>query len=532
MKNRLLIGFVLSALILTNLILPMGASYAEEKDNSNNNNNNNNNIIIQQPQEEKKDPLEILKKYAQEKGGEYGKMFAGRDYMQGLKDDPKRHFSDAASVYSYFKMSSDASTHKKIFFDAFIEAYRFAYEEAYIDISMNDRDDNETYWFQVAKQAGEIEGTISAYYDHLNENGKNWDLAYKRFIENESLTERFRLNRFTSRLPNNFELDFKLVFKRSYENAYAKAIVEENQRNTNYYYVDAEGNDITYQREYAEVSKGSQSSKPMPTMEIIFPKRSVHERTPIALRYKQHRSKVVQPYLVPLSDIYEVELQREVKSVVFHEEPTLKMTGYAVRGAGIYKWNHNRWDYIMTTITDKELIANLPKGTFKNTEYAVFIDDNYSPPTDISFNWAFKEIYTYMRRHNVPQLQKFYPEVKISRLDLADILYRTMNHRVRRSNSNTYINDEHDISYGLESVRFCLDMGYMLLDNNSNFNPKAKVSYFDFQTMMKRLNPAYSLEDHVNKQLNEKFYRSDLLTKKDSNISRSEVVFALYEYVD
>lgn len=523
MKSRLIIGLVLAAVLLSSIIVPTSMVYAESEVK---------NIILQQPKEEKKDPLEVLKNYAHEKGDEYGRMFAGRDYMQGLKDDPKRHFSDAKSVYNYFKMTSDTSQHKKVFFEAFIEAYRYAYEEAYIDISMNDRDDNETYWYEVAKKYGEIEGTIAAYYDHLNEYGKNWDTAYKRFIDNESLTERFRLHRFTSKLPKNFELDFKLSFKRAYEVAYAKAIVEDNERNTNYFYVDSLGGSITYQREYAEVAKSSQGSKPMPALEAIFPARCVLERTPMALRYKQHNNKKPQSYLVPLSDIYELELQREVSKVVFHEEPILKIMGYAVRGAGLYKWSNNRWDYVMTTITDKELIAKIPKGNYKNTEYAVFLDDTYITPTDISFNWAFKEIYTYIRRHNLPQLEKFNPEAKITRLDLADIIHRTMSHRVRANITMMYVNDDAAITRNKDAVQFCLNMGYMVLDNNSNFNPNGYVSYFDFQTMMKRINGNYNLEQHVNKQLVEKFYRSDLLTKKSPNISRSEVVYALYEYLD
>lgn len=524
MKIRSLIAFILAFALITALTVPTSLIYATETSNQNTTN--------PQPKEEKKDPLEMLKNYAHEKGAEYGKMFAGRDYMQGLKDDPKRHFSDAASVYKYFKMTSDTSQHKKVFFDAFIEAYRFAYEEAYIDISMNDRDDNETFWFQVAGTYGEIEGTIAAYYDHLNENARNWELSYKRFIENETLTERFRLHRFTSKLPKNFELDFKLAYKRSYEEAFAKAIVEENQRNTNYYYVDAEGNNLLYQRELAEVNRAAQGNKPMPQLEAIFPQRCVLERTPMALRYKQHTGKKAQSYLVPLSDVYELEVQREVRSVVFHEEPILKITGYAVRGAGIYKWQNNRWDYIMTTISEKELTANLPKGTYRNTEFAVFIDDSYVTPTDISFNWAFKEIYTYMRRHNLPPAQKFYPEAKISRIDLADILYRTMAHRVRYNPRATQIFDEQDMAYGKDAARFCLDMGYLLLDGEGKFNPKAKVSYYEFQTLMKKLAPSYNLEDHVNSQLSEKFYRSDLLTNKNTDISRSEVVYALYKYLD
>lgn len=524
MKSRFLIGFILSALVFTSSLIPTTLVYAEGGNTTTPN--------TAQPKEEKKDPLKVLREYAQGKGEEYGKMFAGRDYMKGLKDDPKRHFSDGASVYAYFKMTSDTSEHKKIFFDAFIEAYRYAYEEAYIDISLADRDDNEPYWFKVAEEAGKIEGTISAYYDHLNEHPRNWELAYKRLVENESLTERFRLKNFTSKLPKNFELDFKLSFKRAYEEAYARAIVEENQRNTNYFYVDAEGNNIVFQREYAEVTKSAQGSKPMPTIEVIFPKRCILERTPIALRYKQHVNKRPQSYLVPLSDIYELELQREVRTTEFHEEPTLKIAGYGVRGAGIYKWNRGRWDYIMTTIAEKELLANLPKGRFSNTEFAVFIDDSYVTPTDISFSWAFKEIYTYMRRHNIPSVEKFYPDHKITRIDLADILYRTMGYRVKHNPSNTFIADEATFTYGQAAARFCVDMGYLNLDYSGNFNPKDRVSYFEFQTLMKKLAPSYSLETHIDKQLREKFYRSDLLTKKDDNISRSEVVYALYTYLD
>lgn len=479
------------------------------------------------------DPEEVLRQYATKKGSEYGEMYAGRDYMKGLKSSAKRHFSTTSSVYSFFKMTSDTSKHKSIFYEAFIKAFRAKYEETYITVSAQDRDNNEAFWFNVAKKYAKVEGEIAAYYDHLNESPESWESAYKMFVANESLNVRFRLFRYSGTLPKNFELDFKLAFKKSYEEAYANAIIQDNELNTNYYYVDSEPTDISYERSYSEVVKSAFQKLNFPKVELSFPSRTVLTSTPMAIRYKQYMDRTNPLNLIQLSDIYELELQRGIDSVEFHRSPTLKINGYAVRGAGIYKRAYERWHYVYTTTEDKLLSTDLDTGVYKNSEYGVFIDQNYVMPSDISFNWAFKEIYTAIRRHHVPQFQKFRPDESITRVDLADMIYRTLSYRSAAKTNPAIPSDVEKLAYGKGSVQYCLAKGYMTMDRFGNFAPLKKVTYTDFEQVMKRIyKKDFSIAEMANTELKTKYHRSDYITKATPYISRAEVVYALDMYLD
>lgn len=479
------------------------------------------------------DPDQVLKDYAGNKGKEYGEMLAGRDYMKGLKGDPTRHFNSRESVYNYFKIKSDSSHNKTLFYEFFIKAFKSTYEASYIEISMQDRDNNETFWFGVAKKYASIEGEMAAYHDHLNELSENWERAYKNMIVNEGLNERFRLFRYSGNLPENFELDFKSEFKFSYKVAFANAIVKDNELNSNYYYIDSIGKEISYQRVFSQMEKASISDVSMPKVTVTFPERAILERTPMSIRYKQNRNRKSYQSLIPLSDIYELEIQRGKARVKFHAPVSFTVQGFGVRGAGIYKWNHDRWDYVYTVIEDKLLKTSLQPGIYSNTDFCVFIDENYIMPSDIAFSWAYKELYTAIRRHNVPQTEKFYPDSKITKLQLADQIYRIMSHREKKVNIGYIPQDVQNFKDYHNAVSFVLGKGYMSTDANGNFLPASQITYQDFEYIMQNVYlKNFSMKAFAEDMLQKKYHRSDYLTKKSKFISRAEATYGLYKYLD
>ncbi len=479
------------------------------------------------------DPDEVLRNYAIKKGVEYGEMFAGRDYMKGLSSDPNRHFANREEVFKYFKLSSDSSHHKDIFYNEFIDSYGATYESKYIEISMQDKDNNETFWFSVAKKFATIEGEMAAYYDHLNELSEDWERAYKKMTANEDLTERFRLYRYSGSLPENFELDFKLEFKISYKRAYAEAIVTDNELNTNYYYIDTHGGELEYERTYKEMTKSSIKTLNMPKVAVTFPERTLLLRTPMAIRYKQNKGMTNVQSLVQLSDIYQLEVQRGKKSARFHESPTFTINGYAVRGAGIYKWKYNRWNYLYTVAEDKTLSTVLDPGIYKNTNFCVLLDQAYTVPSDIAFNWAYKEIYIAIRRHHLPMTEKYYPDKKITRLQLAQQIYKTMSYRGNVPTKGEIPEDVKALKDYYPAINYCLKNGYIKVDKEGKFNPSGLVTYEEFESIMKNLYSAdFSIKAYTNDILSKEYHRSDYITKKNNNISKAEVTYAFSKYLD
>lgn len=466
---------------------------------------------------------QVVESEAEKAGKKYGEMHASRDFAKNLIGSITRHFPDDKSVFEFFKMDYDSKNAKTQFYLKFKENYVDTYNKTFFELSMGKRDNNDPFWFTIAKKYGNTEGTMAANYDHYNERSSDWDRAFSEYVRNESLKERFRLHRYSGKIPGNFRTDFKTYFEIGYRNAYANAIVADNEANTNYHYVSAEPSTISYKRPHSASVQ----------VDLEFRARSVFEITPMAIRFKQHKNKFIDEKLIPLTDIYQVEIQRNRDEVEFSRAPIMKINGFGVRGAGIYSFKNGKWRYEYTTIKDGKLEHRLPLGYYKSTNYTVFLDRTYVMPSDITFNWAYKEIYTAVRRHHLPAIRRMRPDHKITRTEMADIIYRVQKYRMPNPKMNASPSDISRLKHGQHAIKFAVANGFMKLKGGSSFKPNSYVSYSEFKEIMLKLGYSdFDIAKFSNKILRENYHRNDFITKKSQNISRAEVIFAITTYID
>ncbi len=524
----------------------------EEKSKKNSENNNKKGGSEKSESADSGEP-ELSKKEQEEKtfaekiGAQYGEMFATRDFAKGDKSNNNRYFQSKKKFDEYFGRDSESSS---FFYYEFREAFQKAYDIAYTKLMLETYQSDEIKWYELAKQYGTVEGRMAAAHDMTFEKEKNWEKAYNQLISDESVFQRFHLNRFTKTQQKDFKDQFRVFFRSTYEDSYLVFLGAEAMENTNYHYVNTEKKVISLSKPYYETTKAAIGNAAFDSQraELIFDAGSVFDNapvgTPMSLKFSPHFGKYnkLSHYLLPQTDVFELDLQRGVKSVNFYKSPHLKFHGFAnlpeSQSIGIYKWKDNRWKYIDTERVKGEgkeaagsyLVADIGKGEYKDTAYAVFYDTTYKMPNDIVYNWAFKPLDISLRRHHVRYEVNLRPNDKITRAELAHIIYRTYYYRVENGGSETR---PIDISESDEkAIMFCLNRGYFTKFADGSFKPNMLVPYEHFNVLMNRIyGQRFDIQDLAQKMLR-MGHLSDLISGSNPYMSRAEAIYALYLYAD
>ncbi len=488
------------------------------------------------------------KTFAEKVGAQYGEMFATRDFAKGEKSNNNRYFQTKKKFDEYFGRDAKSSS---FFYTQFRAAFQTAYDIAYTKLTMETYQSDEIKWYELAKQYGTVEGRMAAAHDMTFEKEKNWEKAYKTLIKDESVFQRFHLNRFTREQQKDFKDQFRVFFRSTYEDSYLVFLGAEAMENTNYHYVNTEAKTLSLSKPYYETTKAviGRTEFDSQKAELVFDAGSVFDNapvgTPMSLVFSPHFGKYnkLSHYLIPQTDVFELDLQRGVKKVNFHKSPHLKFYGFAnlpeAQSIGIYKWKDNRWKYIHTerhSAGEKEgakqayIMADIGKGEYKDTAYAVFYDSTYKMPKDIVHNWAFKPLDISLRRHHVRYAVNLRPNDKITRAELAHIIYRTYYYRMENGGSQTRPTDISDNDE--KAIMFCLNRGYFTKFADGTFKPNMLVPYNHFDVLMGRIyGERFNLQDFA-QSMRQLGHQSDFVKGVNPYMSRAEAIYAFYLYAD
>ncbi len=484
---------------------------------------------------------EAEKSYAQELGTQYGELYAIRDFARGLKAKNTRHFNTKSKFNKYFgrEKSSDS-----FFYNEFKKAFKEQYDAKSAELSASSIKNGELEWFEIVKTHAIVEGQMAAYHDFTMEKEKDWEKAYKDLVKDGAVFSKFHLSNFDKKVEKDFKDEFKTMFRYEYDKAYLVALEREASVNTNYEYINTEAKTLSIFKPYYQTTQGavSEINTPIQNVEVVFSEGSVYDNaplgTPMALRLNEHSYMFHKKpsYLLPQTDVFELDLQRGIDEVDFYNSPVIKFSGHAnlpqSTSIGIYKWKDKKWKYIPTMRNQKDnfISAKIGEGKYHDTKYAVFFDKTYKMPNDIALNWAMDALDVAVRRHHVKYEVKLRPNDRITRAELADIVYRTLSYRQGTSSRKA---KPIDIDRANENaIMYCINKGYLTKSSDGKFNPNMTVNYEHFKILMNRIYGSKFKMSEFAQKMREKGHESDYVKGANPNITRAEVIFAFYTYSD
>ena len=172
--------------------------------------------------------------------------------------------------------------------------------------------------------------------------------------------------------------------------------------------------------------------------------------------------------------------------------------------------------------------STIPTGYYAGGEYAIFIDETYKTVGDITFNWAYKEIYTLMRRDIISDAQAFVPNAKITRGQFAQLIYNQIGLTSPLTTAVPVISDAATLGSYKKAVEYMVGKRYMKLDAKGAFNPSGTITYAETEVVLSNMflrNVSWS--EVSNRMLTEKFARSAGATNKAASLTKAEAAYMM-----
>ena len=421
------------------------------------------------------------------------------------------------------------------FKSAFISAYRIAFQEGYAtgyrEVSLDKYLTPVEFAYDHGFQAGTVQGQLSGMVDFVQGNNDNWTSAYLDYTSEGSITSRYLLNRESINYKDSFTNGFREGFMNAYTDIYQTKNVEFEIRGKNALEMNMWANTLTYQEEFVNFDNGNMVSDVKTTMSIEIGDGTVHEPTYLAAFKTQDTFNYKNTKYEPASGKYTVKVLNDRGMVMLKKPITLSFEYFGSERAGIYQYYNGKWNYVFTQLEDGKLSIQIPSGTYAGGEYAIFIDNNYKNIEDITFNWAYKEIYTLMRRGVVSYNRMYLPNTAITRAELAQLVYSVISYSDPLKAAVPTIQDASSFANSKSAVEYMVGKRYLTLDANGNFNPSQTVSYTEVENMLSKMFLRDVKWTEVsNKMLMEKYTRSTGATNRGAAITKAEIAYMLINY--
>lgn len=435
------------------------------------------------------------------------------------------------AIVSKFYLDKETVTFK----NAFISAYRIGFQEGYAtgyrEVSLDKFLTPVENAYAHGNQAGTIQGQLSGMVDFIQGNKNNWSAAYLDYTSEGSISSRYLLTRETNNYKDSFTNGFKEGFMNAYVDIFQTKNLEFELRGKNALEMNMWANTLTYQEEFVNFDNGNMVSDVKTTLSIDVSEGTVHEPTYLAAFKTQDTFNYRNTKYEPVSGKYTVKILSDRGMVTLKKPMTLSFEYYGSERAGIYQYYNGRWNYKYTQLEDGKLSIEIPAGSYGGGEYAIFIDNKYKNIEDITFNWAYKEIYTLMRRGIVSYNQMYMPNTSITRLDLANLVYNVAAYNDPLKTAAPTINDANSFPYYKSAVDYMVGKKYLALDAKGNFNPNQTVTYRDVENMLSKMFLRDVSWNEVSKSmLMDKFTRSIGTTNKDAAMTKAEAAYMLLYY--
>ena len=435
-------------------------------------------------------------------------------------------------IISRFALNKDSSLYQTNFITAYKTAYQIGYEKAYRVINIDEYTSPFDMAFENGKAAGTVQGQVSAMIDFTQSNKDDWQKTYKAFLAKGSLIDRYFLEREVLAYRNYFASGYQEGFMTAYIETFQTKNLETEIRNKNAKLVNMSENTVAFQEEYVHFDLGVLTLEMRTPMFLYIPAATIYEPTYISTFKTQNSFGEGNTALTPVSSKYTVAIWNNTGSVTLKKPVTLSFEYFGSERAGIYQWINNKWIYQYTTLSDGSLSIQIPAGNFKGGEYAIFIDETYKMVSDITFNWANKEIYTLMRRDIISDNALYSPNAKITRAQLAQMIYNSVAAKNPLTTTAPTIADASTLGYYKTAAEYMVGKKYLALDAKKNFTLNNTVSYAEMESMFSMMFLRdVKWTEIANKMLNEKFTKSPGTTNKWGAITKAEAAYAIYVFL-
>ena len=433
-----------------------------------------------------------------------------------------------AALISRFELNKDNSLYQINFITAYRLAFEIAYNTGYravnLDTVKEPFEDGKTH----GESAGTVQGSVSAMIDFTQGNDNDWSKAYNAFINKGSLDERYFLTREVLAYRNHFAVAYKDAFMKSYIETFQLKNLETEIRNKNAKSVSMAETTLFFDEEYVHFNLGAIESEIRTPLTLHFPTASLYEPTYFAAFKTQNSFNDNNTVLSPVSSKYTIAIWNDKGSVMLKKPITLKFEYYGSERAGIYQWLNNKWVYQYSNMEDSAISIEIPAGYYSGGEYAIFIDEDYKIVSDITFNWAYKEIYSLMRRDIVSDAQFFSPNASVTRGQMAQMIYNAASTKYPQRTTSVKIADAAKLGSYKKAVEYVVSKQFMTLDANGNFNPSNTFKYNDaektFSMMFAR---SFKWTEVSSKMMTEKYVKSGSYTSMSGDLTRAEAAYAI-----
>lgn len=453
------------------------------------------------------------------------------DYRLGKVSNYLLNMPTHAEITRKYNLSKDDAYYRNAFLTSFRTAYEIAYKSAYRESNLKALTEPFAEAFNHGATLGTVEGQIGAMKDYYSGYNNDWERALRTFVLKGSLRNRYNLDNEPLGYQSRFENGFTDSFRTAYIETYQTSNIDAAVRNTNLVLIDMYAKTIDFADSSISFTGGSMVTEASTPLTLAFPEATIYEPTYFSV-YKIPNSFNMNNYkYVPVSSKFVISIDNASKSVNLNKPIELSFEYYGSERAGIYQWKDNQWSYLYTDVQEGRISTTIPAGYYRGGEYAIFIDESFKYISDIGFNWAYKEIYTLMRRDVIPDTLKFNPNNNITRVELADMLYQTL--RVTRPyvGPGTYAYSD-AANYGVHknAIEYVVSRKYMSLDANGAFNPSATISYMELEKVMGMvLSRTFNWNDIASKMMYEKFARSAGGMDKNEMVTKAEAAYMLYD---
>lgn len=444
------------------------------------------------------------------------------NYLSALPSD--------ALITTRFSLSFDNATYRNAFIIAYKDSFQTTYNNAYRAVNIDEYlvPVEDAYDHGIA--AGTVQGQLSAMIDFTQGNLDNWEKAYNAYLAEGSLVLRYFLDRESLAYRNAFSEGHREAFMKNYTETYQVKNVETEIRNKNAHLISMTETFIEFQEEYVHFVLGAASPEMRTPMSLFIPAATLYEPTYISASKTQNTFNVGNAVskMTPVSGKYKIDVLNDTGSVTLKKPMTLSFEYSGSERAGVYQWLNGKWVYQYTTLTDGSIFITIPTGYYAGGEYAIFIDETYKIVSDITFNWAYKEIYTLMRRDILSDAGAFTPNAKITRGQLAQMIYNQIGVTSPLTTTVPTISDASALGGYKKAVEYMVGKRYMKLDAKGAFNPSANVTYTETESILSNMflrNVSWS--EISNKMLVEKYARSVGATNRAAFLTKAEAAYMM-----
>lgn len=456
---------------------------------------------------------------------EMGIQDAISDFYNKLPIDGLRHLLTDEEIIKKFDLSGENPAYLEVFLVIFKHEYDLKYKEKYRELR-NDDFMIDAAGYKAGKEVGTKMGDAVGKMAFVTPTAKNdWEKALKTFEKQQSLEQRYFLDREPEQYKTSFITGFREAFRIAFNAAYQQANIDISMNNINFVNVSMLPEELKFIPSDGVGKAGG-------TLKI--PSATFYQETHIGVSMERDSFNYKNNKYTPATHIYNVAVANNDERIKLNKSLDLDLVYLGVQRAGIYQLIGSEWRYQYTTVTDGNLHTEIPEGMYRGGRYAIFIDEDYVPILDIRSHWAQKELYTFLRRDYIKgdQNQKYNPNAKMNRGEFLTLLGSVFNWNVKDAdNSSVKFADEDKFGAYKNSINYAHNMGYVGGHKDGTFRPNDQITYNQIEWILRSVlqDQKFTWDTYEKMMKTERFTISDSVKGKHKPVSRGEIVYMLYE---